>query len=52
MPVSFYVDPAIYEEMNTRDVKTITLSYTFYPIQDGQNKVSAVQPSSTPGYKG
>ncbi|MDP4796177.1 MAG: cytochrome c oxidase assembly protein [Rhodospirillales bacterium] len=51
MPVSFYVDPAIYEDKNTRDVKTITLSYTFYPVKDEQ-KVSAVRPSATPGNKG
>lgn len=51
MPVSFYVDPAIYEDKNTQDVKTITLSYTFYPVKDEQ-KVSAVRPSATPGNKG
>lgn len=31
MPVLFYVDPEIYEDPATRDVKKMTLSYTFYP---------------------
>ena len=32
MPVAFYVDPDISNDPNLNDVKTITLSYTFYPV--------------------
>ena len=34
MPVTFFVDPAILEDELAQDVKTITLSYTFYRSLD------------------
>jgi cytochrome c oxidase assembly protein subunit 11 len=32
MPVIFYVDPVMLKDTNARDVKVITLSYTFFPV--------------------
>ena len=32
MPVTFYVDPAILDDPDARNISEITLSYTFYPV--------------------
>ncbi|MES2442834.1 MAG: cytochrome c oxidase assembly protein [Pseudomonadota bacterium] len=38
MPVIFYVDPKILDDEAARDVKEITLSYTFYPADPTKPK--------------
>jgi cytochrome c oxidase assembly protein subunit 11 len=43
MPVSFYVDPAILDDRNTQDVHTITLSYTFFLLEDEPEALEADQ---------
>ncbi len=34
MPVTYYVDPAIMDDPDIGDVEEITLSYTFYPVDE------------------
>jgi cytochrome c oxidase assembly protein subunit 11 len=37
MPVIFFVDPKILDDPATKDITEITLSYTFYPVDEGRN---------------
>jgi cytochrome c oxidase assembly protein subunit 11 len=40
MPVQFFIDPAMDGDNDLRAVKTITLSYTFYPIAEAEQPVA------------
>jgi cytochrome c oxidase assembly protein subunit 11 len=43
MPVSFYVDPEILSDPDTQEVHTITLSYTFFMLEDETEALVANQ---------
>jgi len=48
MPVVFFVDPEIAKAPETKNIKTITLSYTFYPSEKAQ-PVAALPKGETVG---
>lgn len=48
MPVVFFVDPAMDEDPNLAHIKTITLSYTFFPAREPEGSVaSAIEPENS-----
>ena len=49
MPVSYYVDPKMMEDAETKGIKAITLSYTFHetPLPEEQAALTTTEKSST-----
>ena len=39
MPLEFVIDPKILTDLNTREIKNITISYTFFPVSKKANQI-------------
>ena len=47
MPVSFYVDPDMISNVEAKNVKSVTLSYTFYEIDLPETTASIAEKTKT-----
>jgi cytochrome c oxidase assembly protein subunit 11 len=48
MPVSFYVDPAMLDDPDAKDVQAITLSYTFYMLEEETDALARAEAQAGP----
>jgi cytochrome c oxidase assembly protein subunit 11 len=48
MPVSFYVDPAMLDDPDASEVQAITLSYTFYMLEEESDALAGARAPSGP----
>ncbi len=52
MPVSFFVDPAMFDDKNTRSIDEITLSYTFFRAKNQPKQTADLRPDQPSGSDG
>ena len=52
MPVTFFVDPAILDDPDARKIDEITLSYTFFPVDNPEPKPVSATIKQTSGNRG
>jgi len=49
MPVSFFIDPDMLKDPDARDLQSVTLSYTFFPVKQPQaTDLTAVEAGNQP----